>query len=87
MEGCSSTMSENRLAVLLAGTPWKDGPSANLNGAETVGGGLRREQREGLVGFLCVTGPQSDKFKGLTDRKAREPLENLGRIPPEDCPM
>ena len=28
------------------GNPWKDGPSANLNGAETVGGGLRREQRE-----------------------------------------
>ena len=28
------------------GDSWKDGASANLNGAETVGGGLRREQGE-----------------------------------------
>jgi len=33
------------------GNLWEDGPSANLNGAETVGGGLRREQGEGSRDF------------------------------------
>jgi hypothetical protein len=28
------------------GDSWEDGSSANLNGAETIGGGLRREQGE-----------------------------------------
>jgi hypothetical protein len=33
------------------GNSWKDGSTANLNGAETVGGGLRREQGENSWDF------------------------------------